>query len=344
MKNTIFLALITLCFGCAIDDTLPKIDAGPKTTTGNAGSLGASGATGTPGAAGSGLATGGTGGSSGPGAGTGGASAGSGGMGGGGAGVGGMGTGGMGGAGGAGGDVDASVDAGGMDAAPEAGTCAGFALQFDGTTFATVSRMVQDDFTIEAWIKPAGASMTGTQFFNGNGLIYADVGGAADDFGTALLNNHFALGIGNPDTTIQSTTDVTTGQWFHVAATRSASTGMIQVYVNGTMEAGMTLANMRSLTAQSTLTLGGNTIDSRFYFGLMDEVRIWNIVRAAGDISATMHQQLNGNETGLVAYWRFDEPGAATLVDNSPSQASASLFGNPQWIPSAAPVCPKPKP
>src|SRR5260370_17365349 len=124
MKKTIFLALIAFSFGCAIDDSLPKIDAGPKTTTGNAGSLGASGATGTPGAAGSGLATGGTGGSSGPGAGTGGASAGSGGMGGGAAGGGGMGTGGMGGmggGGGAGGDVHATPDRGATDPPPQPG-------------------------------------------------------------------------------------------------------------------------------------------------------------------------------------------------------------------------------
>src|SRR5439155_22926340 len=129
---------------------------------------------------------------------------------------------------------------------PEAGTCAGYALQFDGTTFATVARPVQDDFTLEAWIKPSGASLTGTQFFQGNGLIYADIGGVADDFGTAILNNHFAFGVGNPDTTVQSTSDVTTGQWFHVAATRSATTGTIQVYVNGAFEAELTVANMRS--------------------------------------------------------------------------------------------------
>src|SRR5260370_33191186 len=125
--------------------------------------------------------------------------------------------------------------------------------------------------------------MSRATFFKGNGLIYGDCGGAPEDLGTALVNNPFSLGIGNPDTTIQSTTDVTTGQWFHVAATRSASTGMIQVYVNGTMEAGMTRANMRALTAQSLLTLGGNTIDSRFYFGPLGEVRGRNAVCCAGD-------------------------------------------------------------
>src|SRR5260370_15794896 len=105
--------------------------------------------------------------------------------------------------------------------------------------------------------------MSRATFFKGNGLIYGDCGGAPEDLGTALVNNHFALGIGNPDTTIQSTTDVTTGQWFHVAATRSASTGMIQVYVNGTMEAGETRANMPSLPAPSRLAPRGDTMPAR---------------------------------------------------------------------------------
>ena len=89
------------------------------------------------------------------------------------------------------------------------------------------------------------------------------------------------------------------------------------------------------------VTIGANTVDSRFFVGAVDEVRIWSTVRSAGDITSTMHQRLVGNETGLVAYWRFDEPGATTLADSSPNNATASVFGNPQWVASDAPVCPK---
>jgi hypothetical protein len=229
-----------------------------------------------------------------------------------------------------------------MDVSPEASTCAGYALVFDGSTFATVARMVDTNFTVEAWIKTTEPSLTGTMFFEGNGVIYADFPGTGDDdFGTAILNNHFSFGVGNPDTTIESVTEVTTGQWFHVAATRNATTGAIQVFVLGNLEADLTLMNRRPLTAQSTLTLGGNTIDSRYFKGTVDEVRIWNVVRSAVEIKATMNQLLTGNETGLVAYWRFDEPGARRLLDSSSAaQFSASLSGGAAWVPSDAPVCP----
>src|SRR5439155_25251518 len=118
-----------------------------------------------------------------------------------------------------------------------------------GAGYLQASRVVQDDFTLEAWIQTS-SSLAGTNFYQGNGLIYADVGGSANDFGAAILSDKFAFGVGNPDTTIVSTTTVTTGQWVHVAATRRRTTGEIQVIVNGQLESAMTVAQTASLTGQ----------------------------------------------------------------------------------------------
>ena len=40
------------------------------------------------------------------------------------------------------------------------------------------------------------------------------------------------------------------------------------------------------------MTFGGDVGDNRFYTGLIDEVRAWNIVRSAVDITATMGASL----------------------------------------------------
>ena len=72
--------------------------------------------------------------------------------------------------------------------------------EFTGLAFGTVAdRPVQDDFTLEAWIKTTdvGAGVT-PDFFLGNGLIYADIAGVANDSGTSILNSKFAFGVGNP--------------------------------------------------------------------------------------------------------------------------------------------------
>jgi len=233
-----------------------------------------------------------------------------------------------------------TLEAGGADAPP---VCAGFAAKFNGSAQLRVPRMIQDDFTIEAWIKTA-SSPSGRWFWDGNGLIYADSccdPDPADDFGTSVLNGKFAFGTGNPDTVIESSTDVTTDRWVHVAATRMMMNGENRVYVNGALESSVTTTEQNSLTTQPTLTLG-NTLGGHYYVGLMDEVRLWNVVRTASEIAVDMHGSSSGNEQGLVAYWRFDDPGGSVALDSSPSHADATIIGPLQWAPLNAPICPAP--
>jgi hypothetical protein len=226
---------------------------------------------------------------------------------------------------------DASPDA--RDANPDAPPCAGSALNFNGATYASVTRPVQDDFTIEAWIQTT-ASLAGTNYWQGLGLLYADLSGQANDFATAILSDKLAFGLGNPDITLLSTSNVTTGQWVHVAVTRRESTGEMQVIVGGVLEASVISSNRAPLAAPPIITIGANTVDGHFFVGLMDEVRVWTVVRTPAEITATMHQRLNGNETGLRAYWRFDEGGGATAVDSSPNNLNATFVGAPAWVPS----------
>ena len=229
---------------------------------------------------------------------------------------------------------------------PDALTCAaGYAAQFTGASSLSVARPVQDDFTLEAWIKTT-ASRTGSMFYHGNGVIYADAPpgtnpAGANDFGTSILNNRFAFGVGNPDTTLRSNSTVTTGEWIHVAATRNKAAGEMHVFVNGVDENTTATTQKGSLTDQATLSIGCTLNDQNHFIGLMDEVRIWNVVRTEAEIAATMHQRLTGNEPGLVAYWRFDDRGGPTAVDSSPAKADATIAGTLEWAPSDAPICPR---
>ncbi len=217
--------------------------------------------------------------------------------------------------------------------------CAGHALQLDGTGYLQANRIVQDDFTLEAWIKTT-TSLTGSNFYEGNGLIYADVGGVANDFGSSILNDRVAFGVGNPDTTVISFSTVTTGQWVHVAATRTKSTGQIEILVNGELEGSMTVAQTSSLSAQSILSFGANTIDGRYFTGVIDEIRLFSVVRTAAEIASTMHKPLDGTEPGLVTYYRLDESDGTSAADGSPSKNDATLAGGGTWIVSDAPICP----
>jgi hypothetical protein len=253
--------------------------------------------------------------------------------------------------GGAGGTSGGSGGGGPVDAAAEKPPCtAGFALQFNGTSaYATFARAVSNDFTLEAWIKPSAslAVLTGTNIWNGYGIIYADTKSTANDFGTSLVNGKFAFGVGNPDTNVQSAGSITNGQWTHVAATRNMTTGEIQVIVNGVMDGTKTTTQTAALTAPTDITLGADIIDSHYFAGLIDEVRLWSVARSPADIMATMRQRLTGTETGLVGYYRFDEGTGTTAADLSPTHGNAALTGGdagtagaPTWVMSDAPVCP----
>src|SRR5262249_5950108 len=202
---------------------------------------------------------------------------------------------------------------------------AGSALSFDGVDdFVVINRPVQDDFTLEAWINTT-TSLSGSQFYQGNGLLYADVPFTANDFGASILNGKFAFGTGNPDVTIQSMTTVTTGQWVHVAAVRTRATGTIKVFVNGVEEASLNTGNTGPLSAPANIYIGANTNDHRYFRGQIDDVRIWNVARDAASIQADMNHTLTGNEPGLVGYYRFDEGSGGIAFDRSPS-------GNTGWI------------
>jgi hypothetical protein len=206
-----------------------------------------------------------------------------------------------------------------------------------GTNFATMMRLVQDDFTIELWIKTA-VSLTGTGPYLGNPLVYADVPKVTtDDFGAGVLNDKFQLTIGNPDTPVRSTSNVTTDRWVHVAATRTRATGIVLVFVDGVLE-GVGTGNTNSLAASPTMSIGGRA-DRDFFVGLMSDVRIWSSVRSPAEILENRHRRLKGDEPGLVGYYRMDDEAGLTLLDASPSQNHATLSSPGEPASSDPPVC-----
>jgi hypothetical protein len=219
-------------------------------------------------------------------------------------------------------------ESGPKEAAPDVAPCPGYAIALSGNSHITVTRPVAADFTLEAWIKTS-SSLSGTSASQGRGVLFADASGSNNDFATSVLTNRFAFSVGNPDITIQSMSNVATGQWVHVAATRQESTGQIQVFVNGTLESTGTSGNRGPLDNPTTLLIGGGSVAANDFIGQIDEVRAWNVVRTAQQITATMHQRLTGAESGLVAYWRMDEPG---VVPDSSGANNGVVVGSPAWV------------
>lgn len=181
------------------------------------------------------------------------------------------------------------------------------ALNFDGSNDnVVIPNTVNSDFTVEYWMNTTTTGGSGP-WFSGNGIVDAEVGGVTSDWGISLNGSLLAFGIGNPDVTIYSTSNVNTGNWVHVAATWQQSTGNMALYINGSLEAtGSSGTAARS--APPRITLGQIQTGINFYNGAIDELRIWNVVRTASEISSNMNNEINpATATNLAAYYSFNQ-------------------------------------
>lgn len=51
--------------------------------------------------------------------------------------------------------------------------------------------------------------------------------------------------------------------------------------------------------------------------GTIDELRIWNVCRKAAEVCRDFHRLVDGDQSGLVGYWRFDEGRGEQIVYSS---------------------------
>ena len=162
------------------------------------------------------------------------------------------------------------------------------AAQFSGTgSYVLIPRSIQDDFTVAMWVKTTDtAGSAGAQWWNGKGLVDGEVGGGGADWGTAIVNGKFVLGVGSVsgDTTLASQVNINDGAWHHVAATRDNTNGATAVYVDGILR-GSGTGPTGSRTFPPGLRIGSLQTGNNFLNGTLDDVRLYDRVLSAGEIA-----------------------------------------------------------
>jgi Concanavalin A-like lectin/glucanases superfamily len=181
---------------------------------------------------------------------------------------------------------------------------------------------VLNTYTIEAWEYPTTSTgahrvVSTQQLAPSRGL----------GFGTRDLKwRHTTFGIKDYDTAVGS---VTTGTWTHIAMTLDAA-NTATFYKNGVFLASVT-HGVGALDSTGTMNIGRNPINTEYWQGRIDEVRIWNYVRSASEISTNYLKPLVGNESGLILYLPFSEGIGTAIDDLSPTNADGTLTGG-TWI------------
>ncbi len=100
-------------------------------------------------------------------------------------------------------------------------------------------------------------------------------------------------------------------QWQHVAGTYDGK--RMRLYVNGIAIDSFDVATSITNTASSiNLTIGDHTGSyQRRFQGMIDEVRIWKTCRTSSQIKANMNDEFCSSQTGLRAYYKFNQGKAA---------------------------------
>jgi len=184
----------------------------------------------------------------------------------------------------------------------------------------------KNDFTLEAWIKPASA---GTLF----GKKSTEGGDSSKAGFLFVLQPNGALKLAMDNgygycQIISVSTAVFDGNWHHVAATRRSATSVFYLdgqELNSTLTG--SLPSPLDVNNNLELLIGAvqqNQESHMHYSGNITEARVWNIGLQTAQILQGMNSALAGNEPGLVGYW----PLHANGVDNSITHNNASPVGN----------------
>ena len=161
----------------------------------------------------------------------------------------------------------------------------GSALSFDGVNdWVTVADAGSLDLTsrmtLEAWVRPAALGGWRTVVFKerAGGVVYGLYG---DQAGGRPLGQVF---IGGERNAVGSSL-LPLNVWSHLATTFDGS--VVRLYVNGTL-VGSSAVSGSMAASTGSLRIGGNSVWSEWFAGLIDEVRLYNRALSAGEIQQDM--------------------------------------------------------
>ena len=126
--------------------------------------------------------------------------------------------------------------------------------------------------------------------------------------------------------------------WTHIAGVINAKKDYMKIFVNG-YEVGHRHYNGKDSFVRCHLPLRIGTThrkdheEKSSFVGQIDEVRVWNVARSEQQIRSDMNTQLNGNELGLVGYWKFDEETEGVVSDATHNENDGKLIGNAKLEP-----------
>ena len=192
-----------------------------------------------------------------------------------------------------------------------------------------------DSRTYEAWIKTTATTATNAAFL-ANG-----VNSSGQKWIIRMDGGQLRVEINGAN--IRGTTIINDNEWHHIAVvvdnSGGANLGNTTLYVDGEVEtlSGSSNTSLTINTANSQNLWLGFDHSNRYFEGQMDEVRIWSVARTQSQIREMMHLTLGGQESGLEAYYQFNES-SGTIVSEKIHGYNLTLNGSATFAESKVDV------
>ena len=162
----------------------------------------------------------------------------------------------------------------------------GGALSFNGTTSRvnvpnSSSLQLTSAMTLEAWVNPnATTSKWRDVIYKGNDNYYLEA--------TSSNSSKPAGGgtFGGTNANVYGAAAPTANTWSYLALTYDGTT--LRLYVNGTL-VGSQAKTGAITTSTNQLQIGGDSLYSQYFSGLIDEVRVYNIALSAAAVQTDMN-------------------------------------------------------
>jgi len=217
----------------------------------------------------------------------------------------------------------------------------GKALEFDGTgdyvKIADESSLdLTTEMTLSAWIKPSDVANYRqiVSKFGASGAYSYQIGQApAGEMRSDISGNGTSYA-----SVATSGLGMSTGNWYHVATTFNS--GVYKIYVNGSEEASTTSSVTSLYPGTANLTIGVSAADVQYFYGLIDNVRIYSYARTAAQIledynagAARLGAQAAGEADPWggalpVGHWKLDENTGVLARDASENNNDGTLGGD----------------
>lgn len=211
-------------------------------------------------------------------------------------------------------------------------------LETSSSQYASISDGLQTglditgDMTIELWVKLESQPATDeTMYFvskyKGTVNQRSFYVGYQDESGTKKLALDLSSdGTSGNDSRAKISYTLTNGVYTHIAFIYTAASPLLEIAINGS-SIGSSAGDLKTsiFNSTSTFMVGSLEDDSTHNLdGLIDELRIWNVARSIAQVNANYGIELNGSESGLQAYWRFNNNYEDQTSNNNDLTASGS--------------------